>query len=1241
MAPAGIESQLVDDRELTDAGSDRFRHVDVARQLADLVAAAPTPSSVALFAPWGAGKSSIYNFLQEELEERSSPVRIVRYDAFRYAKLPLQRHFLYSMAQALGVDAKVFGDDLYEGRQSNSIRLGDANGGRGAALRGLLGTLASLVAFAVALAVALLAAVVALAIVVSDTRTWGDFGDTFFDLAKVNLLGFLAPAGLLALVSGVASRSLWITRQRAAPTSEEEFGAAFEKLVAEVTKSRNVDRLVVFIDELDRCTPETVVETLDSMRTFLGATGCVFVVAADQAVLEEALTRRARQVTPVNRSNPYYSSGSEYLDKTFHYQMQVPPLLPRRLSGYAAALVRDKPGVWRDVESVDAVVSVLIPNHVRSPRRAKTLLNSFAMTYDLARRRSQEGHIAGDIASRGRELAFLTCLRVEFPLFANELRQHPDLVDAVRSRLGLGGAMPAQFAPEVDHLAQMFLRGDERTDVILADDLDEEAVDSGDEADEEEAPDEDATDLPPTTMTKVQSRLLELYFRKTSRVPSPRQDLVHLEGRGARFGLDAFVADQLDDAGTQGDIEQVRDVLERLGEDRWSGIRALAESLDRDVAPLGEEAANLATVLLQVYAENSEAIPSDQQHQLTSQCAAAMDAHLDSYDLESEDLPGALALGIDSASASGRSLSTSVVEHPAAMSDDAVARTLLNRMDAANDLSSLHVGRIVGAALGRAGSTLEGLVELIAVANPESAVGVLESATGQLSSDLKMPASEDTDEGEQAAQAAQRLDRCRRLVAAFTSPDIVGRRDLSQRVAYAILRSDSVEARSAVLERLGDLVNEAGAITHRGLADEALRAAARRRLEAIPVWLKALEASTLGEDRQQPLDVIAEKIWAGRSDLEDLATDAGELLDHVSRLLQNPLGPDSRLATSVTAELEPVTDAASAELQRSLLEDEQTFLLAGVLDEDGSADARRQQMLAGLSSQLAEANLADGSVGEYYLTAVPLTATRQTNIEGDLTLAVRESPWLASPMKEALAIQAAASATEAGQTIDPPYTAVEIDQLIDTHGPAVAEAVSVWIRHFAEQPEAAAASLTRLLDRGARVEGAVREQVRAYSGTLSSEQLDDFLGHELTAILERDAREDLLSAAEIGRIDADVFVARLAELGSACTNNEQRGRVLSLWQSYGPIQGEPLERLFESVLFPMLHLNAGAFSTVLRYPSLWSNPPDRRRMRTKLLEAAARHGKTGDANRAMARAGLRRRKPLTGFLGTPDYEDVD
>ena len=150
--------------------------------------------------------------------------------------------------------------------------------------------------------------------------------------------------------------------------------------------------------------------------------GCIFIVAADLQVLEQALRKKARQETPSDPSNPYYSTGSSYLDKIFQYQLSLPPLQSRQLTSFALDLVAGREGCWQRAENLPEVVSVLIASHVTSPRRVKVLLNSYAMTYRLAERRERDGLLAANLASRASEVAKLVCLRCEFPLFAAEAR---------------------------------------------------------------------------------------------------------------------------------------------------------------------------------------------------------------------------------------------------------------------------------------------------------------------------------------------------------------------------------------------------------------------------------------------------------------------------------------------------------------------------------------------------------------------------------------------------------------------------------------------------------------------------------------------------------------------------------------------------------------------------------------------------------------------------------------------------
>lgn len=61
---------------------------------------------------------------------------------------------------------------------------------------------------------------------------------------------------------------------------------------------RRVRRVIVLVDDLDGCLPDTVVETLETIRLFLAVPKMSFVVAADEDRVADALRERYPKGTP-------------------------------------------------------------------------------------------------------------------------------------------------------------------------------------------------------------------------------------------------------------------------------------------------------------------------------------------------------------------------------------------------------------------------------------------------------------------------------------------------------------------------------------------------------------------------------------------------------------------------------------------------------------------------------------------------------------------------------------------------------------------------------------------------------------------------------------------------------------------------------------------------------------------------------------------------------------------------------
>lgn len=71
--------------------------------------------------------------------------------------------------------------------------------------------------------------------------------------------------------------------------------AAFRKDFEELLDDpalQHLSRVVVLVDDLDRCLPDTVVETLEAIRLFLSAKGMSFVIAADEDRVAEAIQQK-------------------------------------------------------------------------------------------------------------------------------------------------------------------------------------------------------------------------------------------------------------------------------------------------------------------------------------------------------------------------------------------------------------------------------------------------------------------------------------------------------------------------------------------------------------------------------------------------------------------------------------------------------------------------------------------------------------------------------------------------------------------------------------------------------------------------------------------------------------------------------------------------------------------------------------------------------------------------------------
>lgn len=112
-----------------------------------------------------------------------------------------------------------------------------------------------------------------------------------------------------------------------------EFRQDFGKLLEE-TKLKT---LVVIIDDLDRCMPDTIIETLEAIKLFLFVPSTAFVLGADERLVKYAVRKRFPEL-PGER----VEVGRDYLEKLIQFPVRIPSLGRAEIETYVNLLFVEK-----------------------------------------------------------------------------------------------------------------------------------------------------------------------------------------------------------------------------------------------------------------------------------------------------------------------------------------------------------------------------------------------------------------------------------------------------------------------------------------------------------------------------------------------------------------------------------------------------------------------------------------------------------------------------------------------------------------------------------------------------------------------------------------------------------------------------------------------------------------------------------------------------------------------------------
>lgn len=254
-------------REANDA--DLFGFKELAQKIhTEILLEMETPNCVGIFGNWGVGKTSFLNQLLSTIQSDSSTkTEVVFFAPWKYEYSTGANDLLYALMSEVKNYFKIEDEnDLWNG---------------------------------------LAASVVGASFSIANKLLNG------LTLSVIDLDDMLKRSEILAKTLEL-DKEKWVDHIK-------EFQNTFSQFITSVLKKSKSEKLVVVIDDLDRCLPENTVRLLEAIKNFLFIENVLFVLALDNRIVSEMIEQKY---------GLHMGYGQEYLMKIipYHIDLPVPPL---------------------------------------------------------------------------------------------------------------------------------------------------------------------------------------------------------------------------------------------------------------------------------------------------------------------------------------------------------------------------------------------------------------------------------------------------------------------------------------------------------------------------------------------------------------------------------------------------------------------------------------------------------------------------------------------------------------------------------------------------------------------------------------------------------------------------------------------------------------------------------------------------------------------------------------------------
>lgn len=155
----------------------------------------------------------------------------------------------------------------------------------------------------------------------------------------------------------------------------KELRKQFEKCVELTCAQKNVDRIAIFVDDLDRLEPRRAVELLEVLKLFLDCKRCVFILAIDYDVVSRGVIAKYGSVEAGGLTE---DKGKSFFDKIIQVPFKM-PTASYNITNYVRECFKQIGMPCNDQDELK-IYEGLINNSIgTNPRAMKRLFNAFQL----------------------------------------------------------------------------------------------------------------------------------------------------------------------------------------------------------------------------------------------------------------------------------------------------------------------------------------------------------------------------------------------------------------------------------------------------------------------------------------------------------------------------------------------------------------------------------------------------------------------------------------------------------------------------------------------------------------------------------------------------------------------------------------------------------------------------------------------------------------------------------------------